>query len=83
MLQSKISSVTTPLGNSRLLPVFDGEGERALDIKPYASDPWYGELFDVACFKKVRILDGGSGAELPHGQDIAVHERYDLSVPVA
>lgn len=82
MLQPRISSVT-PLEDCRLLLTYDGEGPRVFDAAPYASGPWYSELLDAAYFKMVRLLDGGGGIEWPHGQDIAPHELYELSVPVA
>ena len=82
MLQPKIVSVR-PLSDCRLLLTYDGEASRVFDVTPYASGAWYEELLDAAYFKTVRLLDGGRGVEWPHGQDIAPHELYELSVPVA
>lgn len=82
MLQPRLTSVK-PLEALRLLLVYEDGEAREFDAAPYASGPWYGELADVTYFGRVRVTEGGLGVEWPHGQDIAPHELYDLSKPVA
>lgn len=53
---------------------------RLFDVSPYMSGSWFGELKQPAYFRLVRVLPDGSGIEWPHGQDIAPHELYELSV---
>ena len=81
MLQPHLISVK-PLGELRLLLVYENGDTREFDVAPYANGPWYGELSDAAYFKRVRLAEGGTGIEWPHGQDIAPHELYDLSIPI-
>lgn len=81
MLQPRLTSVE-PLDALRLLLVYEDGDTREFDVSPYAHGPWYEELSDTAYFMRVRISDGGSGVEWPHGQDVAPHELYDLSKPV-
>ena len=82
MLQPHLISVK-PLGELRLLLVYENGDTREFDVAPYANGPWYEELSDAAYFGRVRLSDGGTGIEWPHGQDIAPHELYELSKPVA
>ena len=82
MLQPRLISVR-PLGALRLLLVYENGDTREFDVAPYANGPWYEELADAAYFGRVRLSDGGTGIEWPHGQDIAPHELYELSKPVA
>ena len=49
--------------------------------KIWVTGSWYGELQDTACFCSVPLLPGGVGIEWLHGQDIAPHELYELSIP--
>ena len=42
----------------------------------------HAEFSDAAYFKRVRLAEGGTCIEWPHGQDIAPHELHDLSKPV-
>lgn len=81
MLQPRLISVE-PLNALRLLLVYEGRDTREFDVAPYANGPWYGELSDAAYFKRVRLAEGGTSIEWPHGQDIAPHELYDLSIPI-
>lgn len=82
MLQPRLTSVK-PLDTLRLLLVYEDGGTREFDVAPYVNGPWYGELSDTAYFRRVRLTEEGTGIEWPHGQDIAPHELYDLSRPVA
>lgn len=82
MLQPRLTSVE-PLDALHLRLVFENGNTREFDVTPYANGPWYGELSDTTYFRRVRLAGGGAGVEWPHGQDIAPHELYDLSKPVA
>ena len=82
MLQPRLTSVK-PLDALRLLLVYEGGDTREFDVAPYANGPWYGELSDAAYFKRVCLAKGGTGIEWPHGQDVAPHELYEMSKPVA
>jgi hypothetical protein len=55
---------------------------KIFNVLPYISGKWYEELFRDSYFKTVRLVSGGNGIEWEHGQDIAPHELYDLSVIV-
>lgn len=82
MPQPRLVSVT-PQDACCLLLSFEGEPDREFDVSPYANGPWYGELAEASYFRQVRVTGDGSGVTWPHGQDIAPHELYELSVPVA
>lgn len=82
MLQPDITSVK-PLEGTRLLLTYSTGEEREFDVRPYINGPWYGELSDKTYFSRVRVCPGGHGIEWPHGQDVAPHELYELSKPVA
>lgn len=82
MLQPRLTSVK-PVDGLRLILVYEGGDTREFDVAPYVRGPWYGELADTPYFRQVRIVGSGTGIEWPHGQDIAPHELYELSVPVA
>lgn len=82
MPQPHLTSVK-PLDSLRLLLVYEGGDTREFDVSPYTNGPWYGELLDEAYFRRVRLTEGGTGVEWPHGQDVAPHELRELSVPVA
>lgn len=82
MLQPKLTSVRPERGHVLYLEYDSGEPRR-FDVSPYMNGSWYGELCEPTYFNAVRLLPGGGGIEWPHGQDIAPHELYDLSEPVA
>ena len=82
MLQPRLVLVE-PLDNCRLFLEYDTGEKREFDVSPYTSGPWYEELLNPSHFRAVRMLEGGTGIEWPHGQDVAPHELYELSVPVA
>lgn len=81
LLQPRLTSAK-PLDSLRLLLVYENGDTRAFDVAPYANGPWYGELADATYFGRVRVSEGGTGVEWPHGQDIAPHELLELSIPV-
>jgi hypothetical protein len=55
---------------------------KLFDVSPYISGVWYNELTNYSYFKTVHIISSGNGIEWEHGQDIAPHELYDMSVSV-
>jgi hypothetical protein len=55
---------------------------KLFDVLPYIAGTWYKELYDDRYFKKVHIISNGKGIEWEHGQDIAPHELYDMSISV-
>lgn len=79
MPQPPILNVEPQDGRYLVLEYDSGE-RRRFDVAPYMTGPWYGELAERAYFDAVRVLPGGVGIEWPHGQDIAPHELYELSV---
>lgn len=80
MLQPKLTSVS-PMKEHRLLLTYETGERRTFDVTPYITGSWYGELRDDAYFRSVSLLPGGVGIEWLHGQDIAPHELYELSIP--
>jgi hypothetical protein len=50
------------------------------NVLPYISGAWYEELNNYNYFKTVHIISNGNGIEWEHGQDIAPHELYDMSI---
>lgn len=81
MLQPRLTSVCPEEGYQLLLTYETGE-KRRFDVSPYIIGSWYGELKDTAYFRSVTLLPGGIGIEWIHGQDIAPHELYELSIPM-
>ena len=58
-------------------------GERKqFDVTRYIKGSWFGELGNYSYFRTVRVIDNGRHIEWPHGQDLAPHELYELSVPI-
>ena len=82
MLQQKILSVSTRPPYFLVLEYETGE-KRLFDVSPYISGNWFGELKDERYFQRVQVIPGGSGIEWAHGQDIAPHELYEMSVRMA
>ena len=80
MLQPRLTSVHPEDGHKLLLTYETGE-RRLFDVTPYITGSWFGELKDTAYFSSVSLLPGGVGIEWLHGQDIAPHELYELSIP--
>ena len=77
MSYPKVISVT-PMPNKFLLVEFSTGESKLFDAKPYIFGSWYGELKDDEYFQTVRPC--GSTVAWSHGQDIAPHELYELSV---
>ena len=78
MLQPKLVSVSTAEPLTLRLVYETGEA-KLFDVSPYADGSWYGELRNPDYFRTVHLVDGGTGIEWEHGQDIAPHELYELS----
>ena len=55
---------------------------KIFNVLPYISGKWYEELYNNNYFKTVHLISGGKGIEWEHGQDIAPHELYDMSIIV-
>lgn len=80
MLRPKVIYVE-PLENYHLLLRFSTGEQRIFDVRPYISGDWYGQLNDPKTFATAHV--SGHTVEWNGGQDIAPHELYDLSTPVA
>ena len=72
-----------PLADYRLRLDYESGETKIFDVTPYIRGKWFNELHDRAYFNAVRIIDDGDGIEWPHGQDLAPHELYELSVPLS
>ena len=55
---------------------------KLFDVLPYISGAWYTELENEKYFNTIHVISNGKGIEWEHGQDIAPHELYEMSVPV-
>ena len=69
--------------NWRLLSNGEQFFRKLFDVSPYAIGSWFGELKEENYFRTVRLLPDGTGVEWDNGQDIAPHELYDSSTPIA
>lgn len=79
-MQPKLVSVE-PVPDLKLLLCYETGEKKLFDVAPYAIGPWYGALKDEAYFRTVRLLPDGIGIEWLEGQDIALHELYEESIP--
>jgi hypothetical protein len=70
------------LDNYQLRLTYETGETKLFNVLPYISGKWYEELFNHHYFKTVHLISGGNGIEWEHGQDIAPHELYDLSIAV-
>ena len=70
----------TPREDRSLVLEYDSGERKVFDVNPYISGSWYGERGEIPYFNTVSVVSGGSGIAWPHGQDIAPHELYELSV---
>jgi hypothetical protein len=68
------------LDNYKLKLQYETGETKTFDVSPYISGEWYKELHNTSYFKTVHLISGGKGIEWEHGQDIAPHELYDMSV---
>lgn len=68
--------------NNTILEIVYHNGDRRLfDITPYIKGDWMGELGNPEYFRQVSIEPEFKDTVVwPHGQDIAPHELYELSV---
>lgn len=80
MLRPKVIYVE-PLENYHLLLRFSTGEQRIFDVRPYIAGYWYGQLNNLKTFATAHIA--GHTVEWNGVQDIAPHELYDLSIPVA
>ena len=55
---------------------------KLFDVLPYINGAWYKELTNKNYFSALHIVSNGKGIAWEHGQDIAPHELYEMSVPV-
>ena len=81
MLQPKILSIRTRAPYFLILE-YENHEKRIFDVSPYISGSWFEELKDEQYFRTVQITQGGVGIEWAHGQDIAPHELYEMSVRI-
>ncbi len=73
-----------PMPNYRLDLLFATQERKIFDVSPYIKGSWYGELKDPAYFAKVMVHPELKDTVMwPHEQDIAPHELYELSAPMA
>lgn len=79
MLQPRIIKVEPRNGHCLHLEYETGE-KKIFDVSPYINGSWYGELENPEYFNGVSVLPGGVGIEWEHGQDIAPHELYEMSM---
>jgi len=82
MLHPKMLRVI-PRENYHLELHYETNEQKLFDVNPYVTGSWYGELRDVSYFRAVRLLPDGHHIEWPHGQDLAPHELYELSIPIS
>jgi len=81
MLYPKIISVE-PLDEYKLKLAYETGEIKVFDVLPYISGKWYEELSNNAYFRSVHLIPDGNGIEWGHGQDIAPHELYDMSIVI-
>ena len=79
MLYPKIISIE-PLDEYKIRLCYETGEVKIFDVLPYMSDKWYEELYNKSYFRSIRLLPDGKGIEWAHGQDIAPHELYDMSI---
>lgn len=78
----QLASVVPQEDKTLLLTFTTGE-RRAFDVSPYIKGSWFGELANQEYFRLVQIEPTyREWVVWPHGQDIAPHELYELSVVV-
>jgi hypothetical protein len=79
MKQLKIENVE-PLENYRIRLKYENGEIKLFNVLPYISGSWYEELYNNHYFKTVHLTPDKKGIIWEHGQDIAPHELYDMSV---
>jgi len=79
MLCPKIIDVEA-LNNYKVKLKYETGEIKIFDVLPYIFGTWYEELRNSSYFKTVHLVSGGKGIEWEHGQDIAPHELYDMSI---
>jgi hypothetical protein len=73
-------TLVEPLDDYKIKLKYETGETKIFDVFPYISGEWYGELHNNFYFKTVHLVSDGKGIEWEHGQDIAPHELYDMSV---
>jgi hypothetical protein len=79
MKQIKIINVE-PLEDFKIKLKYENGEIKLFNVLPYISGTWYEELNNINYFKTVHITSDKKGIEWEHGQDIAPHELYDMSI---
>ena len=79
MLYPKIISIEA-LDEYKIKLCYETGEVKIFDALPYMSGKWYEELYNKSYFRSVRLLPDREGIEWAHGQDIAPHELYDMSI---
>jgi len=79
MLYPKITDVEA-LDNYKIKLKYETGEIKIFNVLPYISGKWYEELKNDRYFKTVHLIFGGKGIEWEHGQDIAPHELYEMSI---
>lgn len=67
----------------KLRLVYETGEIKLFDVAPYIVGSWFSELKELKYFNSVRVLPNGVGIEWSNGQDIAPHELYEQSIPIA
>ena len=70
----------TPLGDYRLMLVFEEAEKRVYDFKPNLGHKYYSTLRDTRLFESVSVNDGE--LEWATGQDFCPHTLYEKSEPM-
>jgi len=81
MTYPKIANVK-PLEDYKLMLKYETGQKKIFNVLPYMSGRWYEELYDKNYFKTVHLISEGDGIEWMHGQDIAPHELYEMSIEI-
>ncbi len=81
MLRPRLKKVEPILPLKLRLSYENGE-VKIFDVAPYTKGLWFAELKDETYSRTVKMLPGETGIEWRNGQDIALHELYDRSIPV-
>jgi len=79
MLCPKIIDVEA-LDNYKIKLKYETGETKLFNVLPYIFGNWYEELRNSSYFKTVHLISGRKGIEWEHGQDIAPHELYDMSI---
>jgi hypothetical protein len=81
MITPRIKNVET-LQDYKLKLFYETGEIKLFDVSPYITGTWYKELLNHNYFKTIHLISNGKGIEWEHGQDIAPHELYEMSIPI-